>query len=220
MMTPNVAHALITFAFAWRPARAHQQRRRLRPRCGAGRGGDGRSPAVIVVKEATHRAGYSAHGLQSCRIGRAGDPAASVGPSPLVGLSYPPLRRRTTGILSNLVTALMDQFHHGGSADDLNYAIDLGENAIAAPPRDHPYPPGLLSNLGAALLYRFRRSAGETDLERAKAVLEEAIALTTIPTERAGCLTNLAGGPARAIWADWQRRQFESIGRSIGRRCR
>ena len=53
--------------------------------------------------------------------------------------------------LSNLGTALHDRFERTGTLDDLDRAIETGEQAVAATPEDHPNRPMYLSNLGVAL---------------------------------------------------------------------
>jgi tetratricopeptide (TPR) repeat protein len=75
---------------------------------------------------------------------------------------------------------------------DLDRAIAVGEEAVAAAPSDHPNRALYLSNLGAALHARFERVESVADLDRAISVCEEAVAVTPSDhPDRAIYLSNL-----------------------------
>ncbi len=105
-------------------------------------------------------------------------------------------------MLSNLGNALQARFERTGQLADLDEAITLFRDAVAATPVGHPERPGRLSNLGAALRTRFGRTGQLADLDQAITARQEAVA--AIPADhpdRPVILSEprgLAAGPVRA----------------------
>src|SRR6185312_14564219 len=84
------------------------------------------------------------------------------------------------------------RFERTGRAADLDRAINLGEQALAATPTDHSDRPMYLYNLGIALHDRFERTGRAADLDRAISVGEQALAGTPADhPNRAARLSNL-----------------------------
>ena len=96
-------------------------------------------------------------------------------------------------MLSNLGNALQARFGHTGVLGDLDEAITIGRDAVAATPTDHPHRPRRLSNLGFALRLRFERTGVLGDLDEAIALFRDAVAATpTNHPDRPKMLSNLA----------------------------
>lgn len=101
------------------------------------------------------------------------------------------------GRLSNLGVALRmryQQGRHEDSAGDLDRAIELFDQAVAATPKGDAMRPGRLSNLGVALRIRYSSQTGNLDdLNRAIKVLRRANkAIPEKHYDRPGSLSNLA----------------------------
>jgi hypothetical protein len=64
---------------------------------------------------------------------------------------------------------------------DLDRAVDVGEQAVAATPADHPDRAALLSNLGLALQVRYERAGALADLRRVVTSSREAAGVVSAP---------------------------------------
>ena len=82
------------------------------------------------------------------------------------------------GFRHNLGVALRARFERDGSAPDLDRAIGLVEDAVAATDPNHPNRAMYLSGLGLYLRARFELSGSSDDLNQAVDVAEEAVAAT------------------------------------------
>ncbi|XRQ08752.1 CHAT domain-containing protein [Actinomadura welshii] len=93
--------------------------------------------------------------------------------------------------LANLSVALLSRHSFRGGTD-LNRALDLAEQAVAATPEGHPERPKYLSNFGSGLDYRFRETGARADLNRAVELKRRAVeALPANSRYRPGVLANL-----------------------------
>ena len=94
-------------------------------------------------------------------------------------------------ILTNLGTALRTRAERTGSRADMDRAVSIGEQSVAARP-GHPDLSLFLTNLAAALMLRFERAGTLDDLDRAITITEQAIGAApgNSPT-RATALSNL-----------------------------
>ncbi|MGO9187484.1 MAG: CHAT domain-containing protein [Streptosporangiaceae bacterium] len=100
--------------------------------------------------------------------------------------------------LADRAAQLLEQALGSGDPGTLTLAIEVGEQALAATPADHPNRSLVLSNLGAALQRRFERLGGLADLHRAIEVGEAAVAATPADhPDRAGRLSNLGAALQR-----------------------
>jgi tetratricopeptide (TPR) repeat protein len=79
-------------------------------------------------------------------------------------------------VLSNLGAAMRARFDYSGAVEDLDAAIQLGRQAVAATDEDHPGRAMYLSNLGAALLARSEHSGPPADLDAAIQLGQRALA--------------------------------------------
>jgi hypothetical protein len=79
---------------------------------------------------------------------------------------------------SALLVDLLRNHQAGMPGVDLNRAIDLGDQAVTATPKDHPDHPGRLSNLAVALQTRFARTGQLGDLNRAIDLGDQAVTAT------------------------------------------
>ncbi|MGQ4380273.1 CHAT domain-containing protein [Streptomyces sp. SAS_267] len=95
--------------------------------------------------------------------------------------------------LQNLAALLQMKFLRTGLAADLDEAIRVGREAVAATPADDPDRGARLSNLGGSLRTSFERTGALADLDEAIRVGREAVDLTPAGgPERAAALTNLS----------------------------
>jgi hypothetical protein len=89
-----------------------------------------------------------------------------------------------------MVIAAFGRFELTGHSADLDEAITVGRDAVAATPADHLNRPMYLSNLSLALRVRFESIGQLTDLEEAITVGGEAVAATcTVPKLNARVMT-------------------------------
>ena len=103
-----------------------------------------------------------------------------------------------SSLLHSVSAKLLDRFQQMGSMNDLNYAIDIKEQAIKLTPEDHPDRATYLNNLGIALQTRFERTGSMDDLDCAIVVNEQAAQL--IPdnhSDPAATLNNLGSALQR-----------------------
>jgi hypothetical protein len=108
-------------------------------------------------------------------------------------------RRRPDADLP-MVIAAFGRFELIGHSADLDEAITVGRDAVAATPADHLNRPMYLSNLSLALRVRFESTGQLTDLEEAITVGGEAVAATPLDhTYRPGRLSDL-GAALRALF--------------------
>ena len=77
--------------------------------------------------------------------------------------------------LNNLGAALHGRFKKTGSIEDLNHAINIGEQAIEYMPIDDPNCVATLTNLGNALLSRFERRGLGEDIDRVIMMMKKAM---------------------------------------------
>jgi hypothetical protein len=95
--------------------------------------------------------------------------------------------------LSNLGIALQTRFSRTGAAADLDRAVDVGAETVAAAGPDHPNLARYLGNLGAALQTRFTRTGVPADLDRAVDLGDAALEATPPDhPNRPGRMSNLA----------------------------
>ena len=87
------------------------------------------------------------------------------------------------------------RFERAGDRADLDAAIDLLRQAVAATPAGHPDRAGRLSNLSNALQTRFARAGDRADLNTAVDLLRQAVAVE-VASPRARAVA--AGGWGRA----------------------
>jgi tetratricopeptide (TPR) repeat protein len=100
--------------------------------------------------------------------------------------------RNHAAVLSNLCAALRIRFERTGELADLNLAVAVGEQAVAATLTDDPGLGAALANLAAALQRRFERTGALADLDHAVDLDEQALAATPSGNpDRAGILSNL-----------------------------
>jgi hypothetical protein len=83
-----------------------------------------------------------------------------------------------------MVIAAFGRFELIGHSADLDEAITVGPDAVAAAPADHLNRPMYLSNLSLALRVRFESTGQLTDLEEAITVGGEAVAATPLDHTR------------------------------------
>ncbi len=94
--------------------------------------------------------------------------------------------------LSALSLAHADHFAYAGNLDDLDRAISVGREAVAAVPRGHPGAAACLSNLGAALRTRYEHTGDTGALDEAITVLRHAVhAASSEHVSAPGHLNNL-----------------------------
>jgi tetratricopeptide (TPR) repeat protein len=94
--------------------------------------------------------------------------------------------------LANLGVAMQTRFERTGHLADLDYAIELKEQAVAATPGHHPDLTTRLSNLGLALQARYQFTGDLTALDRAIETGRQAVAATPVDhPDRAMRLSNL-----------------------------
>jgi tetratricopeptide (TPR) repeat protein len=95
--------------------------------------------------------------------------------------------------LANLGGALQTRFQRTGHQPDLDEAITVDRDAVAATPTGHTARPRYLSNLCSSLRARFERTGQQPDLDEAIAVGRDAVAATpTSHTDQPKHLSNLA----------------------------
>jgi tetratricopeptide (TPR) repeat protein len=80
------------------------------------------------------------------------------------------------GWLSNLGLALQARYEQTEALADLDGAIRVGRQAVAAAPAGHPDRAAMLSNLGLALRARFERTGALADLDEGVQVGRQAVA--------------------------------------------
>jgi hypothetical protein len=94
--------------------------------------------------------------------------------------------------VSDFWAALQERFNRIGELADLDEAITVTRELVAAAPAGHPDRPAYLSDLGAALQARFAHTGALTDLDDAISVVRDAVAAS--PAGHPGhamCLSNL-----------------------------
>lgn len=80
-------------------------------------------------------------------------------------------------ILCSTSTALQMRFKLTGILEDLEDAIEAGENAISVTPKEHPDLTESLGNLGNAYFLRYNRTGSVDDLKRSVAAKEQAVGI-------------------------------------------
>jgi hypothetical protein len=90
---------------------------------------------------------------------------------------------------------LLMRYRRTGELVHLDEAVEVGRQAVAAAPADHPDRPMYLSNLGNGLRTRFRRAGKLADLNEAIEVGRQAVAaISKHHPDRPSCLLNLSSG--------------------------
>lgn len=102
--------------------------------------------------------------------------------------------------MSNLGCYLSNRFDRLGDLNDLEQAIELNEEAVAATPGppgypDHPARAGRLNNLAILLSSRFMRSGALDDLEEAIKQSSYAVAATPLDHPDRAAILNTLGNP-------------------------
>lgn len=97
-----------------------------------------------------------------------------------------------TALLSDLGVRLRATGVRTWSLDDLNRAVEIGQQAVDGTPDGHPGRAGYLNNLGRALQARSRLTGSATDRDRAVKVGDQAVAAAADDSIRAVCLFNLS----------------------------
>ncbi|KAK4148475.1 hypothetical protein C8A00DRAFT_47666 [Chaetomidium leptoderma] len=85
---------------------------------------------------------------------------------------------RDKGRLNNLGNKLESRYERTGAMADLEEAIGVARQAVAATPDDHPNRAVCLNNLGTQLGRRYERTGAMADLEEAIGVARQAVAAT------------------------------------------
>ena len=81
---------------------------------------------------------------------------------------------RALQIVSSIYSALQSRFKKTESLDNINQAIKIQENLLAATPPGNPNYGSSLHNLGILLQDRYKRNASLIDINRAISLGEEA----------------------------------------------
>ncbi len=93
--------------------------------------------------------------------------------------------------LSELAVAYRERFAHHGQPDDLDHAIDCGEQAYSIADPGIPERALICSNLGLAYMQRHDHGGLAADMDRAILLLDEALTVADLPAEdRAAVLAN------------------------------
>jgi tetratricopeptide (TPR) repeat protein len=83
--------------------------------------------------------------------------------------------REQAGALTNAAMLLWSRYRQSGDPRDLEEAVRVGRDAVAATPDGDPQRAGRRSNLAVALLARFARAGSEKDLNEAIGTLRDAV---------------------------------------------
>ncbi|MCS6889912.1 MAG: hypothetical protein NZQ09_17045, partial [Chloroflexus sp.] len=98
-------------------------------------------------------------------------------------------------VLNDAGIAFLRRYWVRGRIEDLNRALDLWSEAVAATLPDAPARPMYLTNLGAGLRDRYARSGRLANLDQAIGCFQQAVAATPPDAPaRPGRLTNLGNG--------------------------
>ena len=95
---------------------------------------------------------------------------------------------------SNLGSALLTRYVRTGTLTDLDEAVAVLQQALAAVPANHPDRAATLSNLAGALRNRFERKGTAGDLDDAIASLQQAVAALPIGDRRRAIFASNLGG--------------------------
>ncbi|RMF27571.1 MAG: hypothetical protein D6759_17425, partial [Chloroflexi bacterium] len=97
--------------------------------------------------------------------------------------------------MNNAGGVFLRRYWARGRPEDLNRALQLWQQAVAATPEGSPDLPSILNNLGNGLRDRFARTGRVEDLEEAIRVYQEAVAATPEGSpDLPGYLNNLGNG--------------------------
>jgi CHAT domain-containing protein len=98
-------------------------------------------------------------------------------------------------VFNNAGGVFLRRYWRNGDIQDLNLALNLWQQAVAATPPDSPDRPSRLNNLGNGLRDRYARTGRMEDLEEAIRVYQQAVAATPPDSpDRPSRLNNLGNG--------------------------